>query len=115
MVALDFSYKLTSQHQNRGFPMTDESYIQVNAETGSTAFVGPDAVDLFRVRMLRSALIMHKKCRMIPTRGMTITKMFAATTQITGKKYKRGEHDKAIADLDIFLNNLESAMPIVKD
>jgi len=90
-----------------------DSYVEVSPSTG-TAFVGSDAVSLFRVTTLRSGIRMHGKFGMIPTRGMTITKMLALATQITGKPYKgKAKHDAAIADLTAHIDALTCAMPII--
>lgn len=77
-----------------------------------TAYVGYDATRLMRVKMLRSFIDLHKKTGMIPTRGVTITKMFTMATEYTGQKYKRGEHDRAVNDLNVWINNMISALPI---
>jgi hypothetical protein len=37
---------------------------------GATTYAGPDAVNLFRARMLRSSIKMHQRSGMIPTRGV---------------------------------------------
>ena len=68
---------------------------------GGTTFAGPKAVDVLRCAMLKRFIALHAKTGIIPTRGVTITKMFTMTTEYTGKKYKRGEHDKAVRDLDL--------------
>jgi TPP-dependent pyruvate/acetoin dehydrogenase alpha subunit len=80
------------------------------------SFVGGDAVELFRITAMRSAIKMHRDCGMIPTRGMTITKMLAAVTAITGKPYKgKTKHDAAIADLDARIAAAKASMPVVHD
>ena len=65
----------------------------------TVAFTGKDGVATYRAIVTKSAIGLHKKCGMIPTRGMTITKLFKVATEITGTKYKRGQHDLAMADL----------------
>jgi hypothetical protein len=78
------------------------------------AYVGNDATQLFRVKMLRAAINLHAKTGMIPTRGVTITKMFRMAEQYTGQKYKRGEHTRVIADLEVWINTMLSALPVVE-
>ena len=90
--------------------MTTESHITVS--TGGTMFVGPDAVALFRAAALASSLGLYAKCGMIPTRGVTITRMLAMATDITKKKYKRGEAAKAQADIKIWCDAMKAALPI---
>jgi hypothetical protein len=66
-----------------------------------TTFAGTDGVNTYRAIVTKSAIKMHRDCGMIPTRGMTITKMLKIAADITGKaKYKRGAHDEAITDLE---------------
>jgi hypothetical protein len=79
---------------------------------GGVTYAGPDATNLFRAKMLRASIRMHRDCGMIPTRGVTITKMFAIAGQYSGKKYKRGQHDAAIADLDLWINAMIAALPV---
>lgn len=78
-------------------------------------YIGHDATQLFRVRMLKSAIELHKKMGLIPTRGATITKMFAMAGQYTGQKYKRGEHDRAASDLRVWIETMLSALPVTRD
>ena len=92
----------------------NHSQVEVRADGTVSAYVGPDAVDLCRVRMLNSAIRLHWRTGMIPTRGITITKMFAMATQYTGKAYKRGDHVAALADLGRHIAALEASMPVVQ-
>lgn len=88
---------------------------EIVMSNGATTYAGPDAVNLFRARTLRSSIKMHQRSGMIPTRGVTITVMFQIAGQYTGKKYKRGQHDQAIADLDVWISAMTSAMPITDE
>ena len=78
------------------------------------AYVGPDATELFRAKAIKAAISLHGKTGMIPTRGVTITKLFAMAQGYTGKKYKRGEHDRAVNDLAVWINTMASALPIIE-
>jgi hypothetical protein len=49
----------------------NESYITTGPS--GMAFIGPDAIRLHRAVYLANAIVLHAKCGMIPTRGMTIT------------------------------------------
>jgi hypothetical protein len=84
----------------------------VTHHNGGTTFTG-DAIHLYRAVTLKSAIKLHKACGMIPTRGMTITKMLGSAEQITGKKYKRGQHDVAITDLTAWIEAAKASMPII--
>jgi hypothetical protein len=91
----------------------DDSHITIT-DNGGMSFVGADAVDLYRVMTLRSSIDLHRKCGLIPTRGVTITKMFKLAGQYTGQTYKRGQHERAIADLTVWIETMKSALPIEK-
>jgi len=44
------------------------------------------------------------KIGMLPAKGMTKTKLLAKAGGITGVKYKRGQYDAAIADLQVIVD-----------
>ena len=92
--------------------MDSELHIDKNGKV--SAYIGPDATQLFRAKATKMAISLHEKTGMIPTRGVTITKLFAIAGQYTGKKYKRGEHARAVADLTIWINTMASALPVVR-
>lgn len=88
----------------------NESRITIG--NGGTMFVGPDATNLFRAMTLASSLGLYAKCGIIPTRGVTISKMLAMASQYTGKKYKRGDAAKAQSDVKIWCDAMKAALPI---
>jgi hypothetical protein len=92
------------------------SEIQVDANGRPTAFIGPDAVELVRVTALRRGILTYQRCRMIPTRGVTISKMIAAATKITGKKYRFTDEEylRAAADLQVWIDTMKAALPVVQ-
>lgn len=90
------------------------SELQVDKTGKVSAYIGPDATQLFRAKATKMAISLHQKTGMIPTRGVTITKLFTIAGQYTGKKYKRGEHEKAISDLSIWINTMVTALPVVE-
>lgn len=92
--------------------MSNDSYVVQDAGK-ARAFVGPDAVELASVRMLRSSLVLWKKTKLIPTRGWTITRMLAACHKYTGKKYTRNQIDEAVVGLDNWLATMSVALPVV--
>jgi hypothetical protein len=89
--------------------MTDSS---ITISSSGTTFAGPDATHLFRAKMLASALGLYAKCGIIPTRGVTITKMLAMASTYSGKKYKRGDAAKAQADVAEWANTMLAALPV---
>lgn len=68
------------------------------------SFTGTEGVNTYRVMTLKKMIDLHAKTGMIPTRGVTITKMFKIAGEYTGKKYKRGAHNEVIGDLTEWLD-----------
>lgn len=87
-----------------------ESHVEISK--GGTAFVGPDAVLLVKAIYLKNCLILHRRSGILPTRSVTVTKLFDLASQYTGKKYKRGEHLRAIEDMGVWIATMQAALPI---
>jgi hypothetical protein len=94
--------------------MAEHSEIRIY-DGGGMSLIGPDAVELYRAATLRMSISLHQKCGMIPTRGVTITKMFTMVHRYSGKRYKRGAHDAALADLDVWIATMKAALPVVDE
>jgi hypothetical protein len=47
------------------------------------------------------------------TRAATPTRSFELATKITGKRYKRGQYDQAMADVRAWILAMESALPVI--
>lgn len=78
---------------------------------GTTTFSGLDAVHLFRAAVLKSGLgLLSKGIR--PTQGLSLTKALKMASGYTGKKYKRGEAERARADLQIWIDTMKAALPV---
>lgn len=93
--------------------MTDNSHIVYSkSRKEATSYVGRDATELYRVNMIKTCIKMYVKCGMIPTRGVTISKMLKMATVYTGRKYKRSEAMYAVEDLHNWVTCMVSAMPI---
>lgn len=95
-----------------GKTMTD-SYITVDEKNGVTGFIGPDATRLLHARTVKHAL---RACKIgfRLTRTATPTRSFAMASKITGKTYKRGQYDQALADVNEWIWAMESALPVVQ-
>lgn len=94
--------------------MTDNS--QISIMEGGTMFTGPDSIALYRAIALRGALKLYARSGILPTRGMTITKMLKAATEYTGKDYGRGNVNKAqaaAAEMTVWIETMRSAIPVV--
>jgi hypothetical protein len=94
----------------------DESSI-THHKGGGITIAGADAMALYRNLHLKGAIKLYKDTDggVIPTRGVTITRMLAMATTVTGKRYKRGLKgcDAAIADLQTWCDAMKAAMPII--
>ena len=87
-----------------------ENYIQ-RGETHTT-FVGPDATNLYRAAMLKSAMGLYLKTGIKVNRMYTPTAMLATAGAITGKRYKRGQMADAVADLSVAIEAMRAAVPV---
>jgi len=70
-------------------------------EHGSIMFNGPEAVDVYRVTLLASSMALNIKTGMIPTRGVTKTRMRDMANQYSGSKAKNIK--AALHDLVLWL------------
>lgn len=70
----------------------------------SIVFSGPAGVATYRAITLKHGLMLYAKTGMKPNRAYTPTAMLRTAGQITGKTYKRGQFQEAIADLTAWLN-----------
>ena len=89
-----------------------DSYIVKHGD-GVTAFVGLDSTRLLHARTVYHAL---RACKigMRLTRTATPTRCFDMAGKITGKRYKRGQYDLAMADVRAWILAMESALPVVE-
>lgn len=78
---------------------------------GGIVFTG-DGITLYQASQLRSFLKLYAKTGMIPTRGVTITKMLKMASTFTGKTYKRGDAMKAHEDMHQWVEAAKASMPI---
>lgn len=83
----------------------------ITVSPSGTTFAGPDAVNLYRAAVIRSALgLLMKGIR--PTRGATMTGTLKLVAGYTGKSYKRTEGERAVADMTLWIEAMKSAIPI---
>lgn len=94
--------------------MADDSELIVDKNGRVTTFVGKDGVHLARAITTKSAINLYLKTRIKPTRGVGIKKLLAIATQYTKNPYKISEMQKAIDELDTFINTLQSALPVTE-
>jgi hypothetical protein len=90
-----------------------DSFIRYSRGRGeATSYVGRDATELYRVNMIKISIKLYMKTGMIPTRGVTISKMLKMAEQYTGRKYKKSEAAYAVEDLHNWVTCMVSALPI---
>jgi len=96
--------------------MVDNSSITVDKEGRVVAYDGKDGVELFRIRTLASSLRLFAATGIIPTRGITYSKMLRMAEKYTGKNYRvrREECGRAAGDLDVLASTLVAALPVNK-
>jgi len=68
-------------------------------------FVGERGVETFRAISLKAGLRIFARTGMKPSHSWTPTAMLKAAGTITGKVYKRGQYDLAVADLDAWIKS----------
>lgn len=88
-----------------------ESYIEVGR--GSTAYVGHDAIRLYRAKVLVFACRLFAK-GISPSGKVTATATRKAVEALTGKTYKRGQWNEMAADVHQWVVTMECALPVVR-
>jgi hypothetical protein len=77
-----------------------------------TSYLGEDAVRLYQALALRTALKLHLRTGLVPNKGWTIGKMYVLAESFSHKSYRRGQQQKAIDDLTLWIEAMKSALPI---
>lgn len=72
--------------------MTDN---RIESFNGGMAFVGREAVNVFAMTAIASALELYARTGMKASRTYTPSAMLAAATRYTGKMFKRGQYLEA--------------------
>lgn len=91
--------------------MSNHSYI--DHTKNATAYVGPDAVNLARARMLASSITLYLKTGLVPTRGVGMKQMLLLASVYSGKTYKRSRADleQAASDVRKWADTMAAAIP----
>lgn len=89
----------------------NDSSVTLHRDGGIT-FSGPDATLLYTAISLRGAIRLFSKTGIAPGRGYTGSTMLGSAGQLTGKKYKRGQYEAAVADLTVWIDTMKAALPI---
>jgi len=88
-----------------------ESRIEVGA--GGQSFVGREAVELYRLAVLASALKLYGQHGIRANRGYTPTRMLQAASQALGVTFKRGAYLQAAEALLARVDELKASIPVV--
>jgi hypothetical protein len=72
----------------------------VHHQHGGMSFNGADAVNVYRAKVIASALRFYAKTGMKVNRAYTPTAMIKAANEMTGHVYRRGQYEAAAAALD---------------
>jgi hypothetical protein len=101
-----------NQPANATHPQIDSKLVH-DADGRFRAAVGPDAVNLYRVVVLRSAINMHISTggRMRLTRIASPSLLLQQAGGVTGKKYTRRQFEQAAADLTVWIDTMKAALP----
>jgi hypothetical protein len=98
---------------------TPDSFIKTS--DAATSFVGPDAIKLYQAKSLEKMLRLYAKTGMIPTRGVTLTKMLTLAANIIGRdkpypkaRTRQAAAERAADDLKTWSSTMLSALPIVE-
>lgn len=91
-----------------------DSLLTYDREGNLVSAHGKDAMRWMNAIYLKASLKLYADTdgKIIPTRGMTITKMLALAGKISGKRYKRSQVNDAITDLAEWIDAMKSALPI---
>lgn len=60
---------------------------------------------LYQACALKAGLRLYARTKIRPGRGWTPTAMLCTATSLTHTAYRRGEYEKAIADLEVWIAN----------
>jgi hypothetical protein len=75
--------------------------------SGGVSVTGPESIEVYRLIVLKHALALYAKTGMRPNRRITPTAMLQMASEVTGKKYKRGQHEQAAYDIAYVLGAKE--------
>lgn len=91
----------------------EDSYIVFSKNGEARSYVGRDATEYYRAKVLLSGLGLVKKGIRI-NKYATPTKLLSMASTYSGKKYKRQQYDEAIADVTTWVMNMALALPMVE-
>lgn len=72
-------------------------------------FDTPKSIQAYQAITLKHAIKLYARTGMKANRSYTPTNMLKAATTFTGRKYKRGQFELAISDLEDFIQSTKQA------
>ncbi len=84
----------------------------IETRASSTSYNGPDAVAMYRARVLASSLRLYARTGIRPTRGVGPARMLQMASAITRQKYKRGEYLRAAEDVKQWADTMLAALDV---
>jgi hypothetical protein len=90
----------------------EESYITFS-KNGTQSYVGPDATEYYRAKVLLSGLGLLKKGLRI-NKYATPKQLLKMAGKYSGKTYKQRQYDEAIHDVTVWLQAMALALPMVE-
>lgn len=75
------------------------------AHPGGGFSVTGESMSIYRLIVLKHALVLYAKTGIRPTRSATPTAMLRMASEVTGKKYKRGQHSLAAEDVSAVIES----------
>lgn len=90
---------------------------EITHSKGGTVYSGPDAVRYFGAMQLKLAIRLYRKTKIIPTRGMSISRMLKLAKPFTGKRYANSAAgwEKCEADLQVWCDTMRAALPETRE
>jgi len=90
----------------------NDSYVKIDKSCNITSYIGSDATHYFEAKVILSCI---KACKngFRMTRNATPKKMLGRATDFTRKKYKMGQYDEAIRDMELWIAAMALALPVV--
>jgi len=83
---------------------------EITATGGGVAFEGRNAVELYRLAVLASALKLYALSRMQVNRAYTPSRMMTAAEYALGRRFKRGAYLAAAEALYVRVDELKAAI-----
>lgn len=92
----------------------DRSEITVH-QGGGISITGRDGMHYYRALHVKMGLSLWIKNGLRLTRGVGPAQLLALASEYTGKTYKRGAHQQALDDLQVWIDTMKAALPFTDE